>query len=126
MYTDRRLRKEERLNSKLEIDLVFSKGRMVHAGAISAKYLYVDEGTGKIRIMITVPKKKFKKAVSRNLLKRRVREAYRLLKPSFNGTEVDPNTDLHLALIYNTKLETAFDDLSNDLTDIFKRIFDKK
>ena len=126
MYTDRRLRKEERLNSKLEIDLVFSKGRMVHSGAISAKYLYVENGSGKIRIMITVPKKKFKKAVSRNLLKRRVREAYRLLKPSFNGSEIDPSTDLHLALIYNTKQETAFGDLSNDLSNVFQRIFDKK
>lgn len=126
MYTDRRLRKEERLNSKMEIDFVFSKGRMVHAGAISAKYLYVENGSGKIRIMITVPKKKFKKAVSRNLLKRRVREAYRLLKPSFTGSEIDPSTDLHLALIYNTKQETAFGNLSNDLSNVFQRIFDKK
>lgn len=110
----------------MEIDFVFSKGRMVHAGAISAKYLYVENGSGKIRIMITVPKKKFKKAVSRNLLKRRVREAYRLLKPSFTGSEIDPSTDLHLALIYNTKQETAFGNLSNDLSNVFQRIFDKK
>jgi ribonuclease P protein component len=126
VYTDRRLRKDERLNAKKAIDLVFAKGKMVHSGAISAKYLNVEEGTGTIRIMITVPKKKFKKAVSRNLLKRRIREAYRLLKPTFTGAEIGPNTDLHLALIYNTKQETTFVELSENLSTIFSRIFETK
>lgn len=126
MYTDRRLRKDERLHAKKDIDLVFGKGKMIHAGAISAKFLKVEEGTGTIRIMITVPKKKFKKAVSRNLLKRRIREAYRLLKPTFSGSEIDKNIDLHLALIYNTPQETTFSELSNDLGSIFARIFENK
>lgn len=32
------------------------------------------------RIMVSVPKRHFKRAVKRNLLKRRIREAYRLQK----------------------------------------------
>lgn len=42
----------------------------------------VGNGSASSRMMVSVPKKCFKRAVKRNLLKRRIREAYRRNKPS--------------------------------------------
>ena len=36
-----------------------------------------------LKMAVSVPKRLFKRAVDRNLLKRRIREAYRLQKPGF-------------------------------------------
>lgn len=50
------------------------------------------------RIMVSVPKKLFKRAVKRNLLKRRIRESYRKQK---HGLEIKEGLDI--LFMYSTK-----------------------
>lgn len=96
------LHKNERLHSKNDIDRLLSKGRFfvvdnvfrccvlprpaggVGVGAAGAGVTgaAVGNGSASARMMVSVPKKCFKRAVKRNLLKRRIREAYRRNKPS--------------------------------------------
>ena len=62
----------------------------------------VPEGISKVQMMVTVPKKKRKKAVDRVLMRRRIREAYRLNKILLTS-EADKRNDiatLSLALVY--------------------------
>ncbi|WP_207533950.1 ribonuclease P protein component [Desertivirga arenae] len=76
-----KFRKEERLCSKKLLDELFHNGssflvypfRVVHLPLSSS-------GNPPSQIVIGVGKRKFKHAVDRNLLKRRIREAYRLNK----------------------------------------------
>lgn len=56
--------------------------------------------------MVSVPKRLFKRAVKRNLLKRRLRESYRLQKHLLTCSE---GTDL--MFVYNTKETLPFKDL---------------
>lgn len=54
-------------------------------------------------ILISVPKKLFKRAVKRNLLKRRTREAYRLNKSILCSEERLAGTTIHVAFVFASK-----------------------
>lgn len=79
MTIDNTLPKESRISSKLAIDRLLKKGRYGFAEGLRYCYL-CDNGTEINRILVSVPKRNFKRAVKRNLLKRRIREAYRTQK----------------------------------------------
>ena len=75
------LSKEERLSWKRYIDLLFAKGQSFVAFPLRVIYLPVEEEIpARASFLVSVPKKKFKRAVKRNLIKRQVREAYRVRK----------------------------------------------
>ena len=84
------LSKEERLSWKRYIDLLFEKGQSFVAFPLRVVYLPLEEEmSAPVSILISVPKKKFKRAVKRNLIKRQVREAYRVRKYDL----IDPLTE---------------------------------
>ena len=74
-----RLPKQERVCSKKLIDRLFNGG---HSHTMSAYMTMTqDEGDASLpptQLLVSVPKKHFKRAVKRNRVKRQVREAYRL------------------------------------------------
>lgn len=74
------LPKEQRLDSKLMIERLFAGGNhSFPAFPLRVVYMQItpEEGTADVSILISVPKKRFKRAVKRNRVKRQVREAYR-------------------------------------------------
>jgi ribonuclease P protein component len=74
------LTKSERLCSKTMIGRLFAGGNSSFpAYPLRVVYMWLPptEGTADVSILISVPKKRFKRAVKRNLVKRQVREAYR-------------------------------------------------
>lgn len=77
--TKHKLQKAERLNSKLLIEKLFSGGnKSLPAFPLRIIYMPVEETTLPVAsILISVPKKRFKRAVKRNRVKRQIREAYR-------------------------------------------------
>ena len=74
--TDRTFPKAERLCGKRDIATLMAEGRRGGCGCLRYCYLASD-GQERSRILVSVPKKYFKRAVRRNLLKRRIREAWR-------------------------------------------------
>jgi len=78
MYT---FKKEERLCNKKLIDALFHNGSSFLCYPFKASWLFTDEPLEyPVQILLIVSKKRFKRAVDRNLIKRRMREAYRLHK----------------------------------------------
>lgn len=71
--------KSERLHSKKLIQELFDKGSSFYLYPFKVIYL-PQAGIDVNQVLISVSKKKFKKAVTRNLIKRKVKEAYRLNK----------------------------------------------
>ena len=101
------LKKNERLRSKNDIDKLFTSGESFVIYPCRIVYKFSDSNfSSKASILISIPKKRFKRAVKRNLLRRRTREAYRLNK----------NSLLH-NLPNNRTLNIAFLYISNELND---------
>ncbi len=74
-------KKEERLCNKKLIDELFHNGSSFLCYPFKASWLVIDEPWQiPAQILFSVSKKRFKRAVDRNLVKRRMREAYRLNK----------------------------------------------
>ena len=71
------LSKSERLCGKKAIAELMEHGKGGSTGCLRYRFL---PGEDVSRILVSVPKRYFKRAVKRNLLKRRIRESYRLQK----------------------------------------------
>ena len=77
------LGKSERLCSKKLVERLFAGGnKSFPAFPMRVVYMSLDaeEEGAEVSILVSVPKKRFKRAVKRNLVKRQVREAYRCNK----------------------------------------------
>ena len=76
--------KGERLCSKKIIDKLFLEGKSIFSFPIKIGYLETSlPANFKVQAAFTVGKRNFKRAVQRNLIKRRMREVYRLNKSNF-------------------------------------------
>lgn len=74
-------KKEERLCNLKLIDKLFTNGSSFLVYPFRISWLIeVANQEVPVQIIISVPKKRFKRAVDRNLIKRRIREIYRLNK----------------------------------------------
>lgn len=71
--------KTERLSSVILIEKLFAGGsKSLPAFPLRIVYMPVEgEGLPAVSVLISVPKKRFKRAVKRNRVKRQIREAYR-------------------------------------------------
>ena len=81
--------KSEKLCGKLRIASLMDGGRWSSTAHLRFCWKQVSESKEPSRLVISVPKRHFKRAVKRNLLKRRIREAYRLNKSLLPPSSVD-------------------------------------
>ena len=95
LYT---LRKSERTCSKIAIDNLFKGGHSRSLSAFPIRVVYLVSDTPQqeqCQIMVSVPKKCFKRAVKRNRVKRQIREAYRLNKAIVTMAFIWLDAELH-------------------------------
>ena len=110
------LPKKERLCGKTGISMLLAKGK--HGNVPGMRYICL-KGTGQEenRIMVSVPKKLFKRAVKRNLLKRRIRESYRKQKHNLT-TE----GGLDVLFMYSTKEILSYEEIYSAVGNIIEKI----
>ena len=115
MSTEYTFKKNERLRRKKMVDKLFLKGKSLMAFPLRIQYMLEDkQDDAAVQILVSVPKKRFKRAVDRNLLKRRIKEAYRLNKQSLICQIADDKT-LVIACIYSSNEILNYEVIQNAL-----------
>ena len=75
------LAKAERLSWDRHINRLFAEGQSFVSFPLRVVYLETDDPVvPPVSMLVSVPKKRFRRAVKRNLIKRKVREEYRKRK----------------------------------------------
>jgi len=114
------LKKHEILRSKKNIKELFDNGSSFFLYPF--KVYYQSNNTEENnKVLFSVSKKSFAKAVDRNLIRRRMREAYRLNKTLLNIDDKQ-SLSLSIALVYISKFKLSYSEIENKLKQVFVRL----
>lgn len=94
-------KKNERLCSRTTIQDLFTKGKSFVKYPFRITYLpLISDDPENAKILISVSKKRFKRAYKRNRVKRLIREAYRLNKHELVSLLKEMNSKYAIAFVY--------------------------
>ena len=120
LYT---LRKAERLNSKILVGKMFEGGVSKSFSIFPIRVVYMPVAS--VSILISVSKRRFKRAVKRNRVKRQIREAYRKNKHLLLDQLQCCNQHLAIAFIYLSDEFVATSELEEKIRTALLRISEK-
>jgi len=115
------LKKREILRNKKEIRELFTNGSSFFLYPYKFIYQINTDGGKPVEVLFTVPVKRFRKAVDRNKIRRRMREAFRLHKELLIGDD-QTGFSITLSIIYIGKVKLSFLEVENKLKEAFIRL----
>lgn len=118
-----RFPKEEKLKSKKCLERLFSEGKSV--SKFPLKLLYIEAELPEnvpMQVGVSVAKRRFKKAVTRNRIKRLMREAYRLHKNDVFNTI---STSYACMFLYIGKQEPTYEEIETAMQRLLQKFLEK-
>ena len=123
MKANNKYSKSEKLKSKKAIDHLFSKGKSINAFPVRAIYTNKPNPENVlINAGVVVSKKNIKLAVNRNLIKRRMREAFRLNNHELKAYLKNTGTELDIMFIYSSKEILPFSTIERKIKALLTRL----
>ncbi|UBM58318.1 ribonuclease P protein component [Marinilongibacter aquaticus] len=116
---DQSFKKQERLCHKKVIDSLFDRSNALNKSKAEfpVRMIYRKaEDAGRSQVLFSVSKRAFKRAVDRNAMKRRLREAYRLNKHEI----VDKPS--YIVFLYLSKEKMSFADIQKAMQKLLSKI----
>jgi ribonuclease P protein component len=119
-------RKSERLCSRKEIERLFAGGTSINVYPLKLVFIRRDFLPEiPVQTMFVVPKRNFKRAHDRNLLRRRVRESFRLLKQDLYEGLKQKDVQLSMALLFTGKAEESYQTINKTLGELLSKLNQK-
>lgn len=109
------LPKAKRIKKRDDIKLLFTKGKRIQKHPIQLVYANRESEEAGIKIGVSVPKRKFKKAVDRNRIKRLMREAYRINQGLITNYNTTNNKCLLLMFVYIGKQAITYSEIEQKI-----------
>lgn len=122
--TDASFSKGERLCGIKAVSELFSGGRSLNMPPLRITYriLPADVNLQPVRVLISVPKRHFKKAVDRNLIRRRIREAWRMNKTTLKENLSGSASRLEVAIIWIDTAIRPYDEILKAVKEAIGRL----
>ena len=120
-------RKQERIVSQKLIEELFTSGQSHSLTAFPLRAVFLNEdgkqNENAVKLLLSVPKRRFKHAVDRNRVKRQLREAFRKNKHLL--TDIIPEgQSLALAFVWMSDRHMLSADVEQRVVTLLKRIAD--
>jgi ribonuclease P protein component len=120
-------RKNERLCSKAIIEALFNHSKSFLVYPVKVVYLELNDQLEKfsdspLQAMMSVSKKKFRKAAQRNKIKRLMRESYRMNKNELTSLLCEKNKKVAVGLIFIGDAVPDFSYLQSKIILVIKRL----
>ena len=121
---DYKLNKDEKLCSRTAIETLFDKGKSLMAFPLRAAYrLRPRDERHPVQFLISIPKKRIRKAVTRVLLRRRIREAYRLNRGELLRQPLDQaGWGVDIAFVYLDTTAAPYEVINEKMISLLNRI----
>lgn len=114
--------KAERLKSRKSIEGLFKESSRQKVYPFLLLYREVEKTQYPALMTVAVPKKQIGNAVDRNLIKRRTREAYRLLKNDMYEALNKQDKHLELLFLYQSGQIEAYETIASAVQKLVTRI----
>jgi ribonuclease P protein component len=114
--------KTERLTSRKTIKALINRGHKLYSYPFKIFWLVHPKEENSffdMKVAFSVPKKKFKRAVTRNTLRRRMREAFRCHKETFKEALKEYPHSLSVLIIYTPHKETGYKTMEGGMQQAF-------
>ncbi len=123
-HKDASFPKGERLCGIKAVSELFSGGRGFNQLPLRVVYrvLPADKTLQPVRLLVSVPKRHFKRAVDRNLIRRRIKEAWRTCKKPLETMVEETGSRLEMALIWSDTVIRPYDETLKAVNDVIGRL----
>lgn len=120
---NQRFGKEYKLCSRKQIDNLFEEGEAIKSYPFMLRYQYTSLNSPQsFQVVISAPKRNFKKAVDRNRIKRLMREVLRKNKTQLETALRNNNQQLALFLMYTSRDMPSYQEVENKMLKLLAKL----